>query len=350
MFKGGRTISLESTLKVLQEGCGELLGWLDPDEARRWMSEEKNRRHEDKRMTMREAVNRFTRDGDYFALGGFGHVRVSMAAIYEIIRQGRRNLTIAGKTAVHDVDILIAGRAVDKVECAYSFGHELRGLSPAGRRAVENGRVKVVAEISNAGFQWRFKAAAMGLPFLPARVMLGTDTFRFSSAKIVEDPFTGKPLCLIPACYPDFAIIHVHRCDKYGNAQIDGIEIEDIDLARAAKRLVITTERIVDEEDIRKDPGRTSIPYFLVDAVCEAKYGSHPGNMPGLYYSDEEHMAEWLRLSRTEEGVREYIGKYVMSVENFEEYITLIGGEAKMRLLERIEALEEQLKCPWAVR
>ncbi|MBS7630108.1 CoA transferase subunit A, partial [Candidatus Bathyarchaeota archaeon] len=107
-------------MKVIHEGSGELLGWLDPDEARRWMAEEKNRRFEDKRMTISEAVKRFTSDGDYFALGGFGHVRVSMAAIYELIRQGRRNLTIAGKTAVHDIDILIAGKVVDKVECAYS--------------------------------------------------------------------------------------------------------------------------------------------------------------------------------------------------------------------------------------
>ncbi|MFQ6052890.1 MAG: CoA transferase subunit A, partial [Candidatus Bathyarchaeia archaeon] len=311
-------------MKVLEEGRGELLGWLDPDEARRWMAENKSRGLEDKRMPLREAVERFTRDGDYFALGGFGHIRFSMAASYEMIRQGRRNLAMAAKTAVHDVDVLVASGVVDRVECAYSFGHELRGLSPAGRRAVEGGRVKVVAEISNAGFQWRFKAAAMGLPFMPARVMLGTDTLRLSSAKVVEDPFTGKPLCLLPACYPDFAFIHVHRCDKYGNAQIDGIVIEDLELARAAKRLILTTEQLVDEEEIRREPHRTVIPFYLVDAVCEVPYASHPGNMPGLYYSDEEHMAEWLALSRTEEGVEEYLERYVISVEDFSEYIERI--------------------------
>jgi acyl CoA:acetate/3-ketoacid CoA transferase alpha subunit len=334
-------------MNVIETGRGELLGWMDPDDARRWIAEKKSRGLEDKMMTLKEAVERFTRNGDYFALGGFGHIRFSMAAIYEMIRQGRHDLAMAAKTAVHDVDVLIGGGVINKVECAYAFGHELRGLSPAGRRAAEDGRVKVVAEISNAGFQWRFKAAAMGLPFIPARVMLGTDTFRYSSAKVVEDPFTGKPLCLLPACYPDFAFIHVHRCDMYGNAQIDGTIIEDRELAMAAKRLIITSEEIVSEDEIRRAPDRTVIPHFLVDAVCEVPYGSHPGNMPLLYYSDEEHLAEWLYLSRTEEGVKDYLDKYVFSVEDFTEYIELVGGEEKMEYLRRLEALEVPLVAPW---
>jgi len=337
-------------LKVIDEGHGELHAWMDPDDARAWMAEKKSRQLSDKVMTLKEAINRFTFDGGYLAMGGFGHVRVSMAGIYEMIRQNRRNLVIAGKTAVHDVDVLIASGVVDRVECAYSFGHELRGLSPAGRRAVEGGSVKVVAELSNAAFQWRFKAAAMGLPWLPARVMMGTDTFNYSSSKVVEDPYTGKPICLIPACYPDFAFVHVHRCDRYGNAQIDGTVIEDKELAMAAKRLIVTTEELVSEEEIRAAPDRTVIPFFIVDAVCEVPYGSHPGNMPLLYYSDEEHMAEWLSLSKTEEGVKQYLDKYVYSVNDLAEYISLVGGEAKMEYLRRLERLEEPLKAPWAKR
>ena len=337
-------------MKVLEEGSGELLAWMDPDDARRWMAEKKSRQLTDKVIPLREAIHKFTYDGGYLAMGGFGHVRVSMAGIYEMIRQKRRNLILAGKTAVHDVDILIASGVVDRVECAYALGHELRGLSPAGRRAVEGGKVKVLAELSNAAFQWRFKAAAMGLPWLPARIMMGTDTFRQSSSKVVEDPYTGKPLCLIPACYPDFAFVHVHRCDRFGNAQIDGTVIEDKELAMAAKRLIITTEEIVPEEEIRGSPDRTVIPFFMVDAVCEVPYGSHPGNMPRLYYSDEEHLAEWLQLSRSEEGVKQYLDRYVYPVEGFAEYIALVGGEEKMNYLRRLEALEESLSAPWAKR
>ncbi|MBC8223170.1 CoA transferase subunit A, partial [Candidatus Bathyarchaeota archaeon] len=195
---------------------------------------------------------------------------------------GRAGMAVAGEAAVQGVEVLVAGGVVTRVGCAYAFGLELRGLSPAGRRAVESGRVKVVGEISNAGFQWRFKAAAMGLPFMPTRSMLGSDTLRMSSSKVVEDPFSGKPLCLLPACYPDFVFMHVHRCDIHGNAQIDGITIEDGELARAAKRLILTTEEIVDTEEIRDHPDRTAVPFYLVDAVVEVPYGSHPGNMPGL--------------------------------------------------------------------
>ncbi|MFW6109703.1 MAG: CoA transferase subunit A, partial [archaeon] len=266
---------------------------------------------------------------------------------YELIRQRRRNLTMAGKTSVHDVDILIGGDVVDRIECAYAHGHELRGLSPCGRRATESGKVKIVAELSNAAFQWRFKAASMGLPWLPARIMMGTDTFKYSSSKIVEDPFTGDPITLIPACYPDFAFIHVHRCDRFGNCQIDGTTIEDIELSRAAKRLIVTTEEIIPHDEIIDHPDKTAIPFFLVDAVVESKFGSHPGNMPGLYYSDEEHMAEWLKLSRSEAGVQEYLDKYIYGVENQEEYLERIGGLEKMVYLARLENLEVPLRAPW---
>lgn len=334
-------------MNVLDEGHGELCGWMSPDDARKWMREKKSRILTDKRVSLRDAVGEYTRDGDYFAMGGFGHIRLSMQGIYELIRQNRRNLTMAGKTSVHDVDILIGGGVVDRIECAYAHGHELRGLSPCGRRATESGKVKIVAELSNAAFQWRFKAASMGLPWLPARIMMGTDTFKYSSSKIVEDPLTGDPITLIPACYPDFAFIHVHRCDRFGNCQIDGTTIEDIELSRAAKRLIVTTEEIVPHEEIIDHPDRTAIPFFLVDAVVESKFGSHPGNMPGLYYSDEEHMAEWLKLSRSEAGVQEYLDKYIYGVESQEEYLERIGGLEKMVYLARLENLEVPLRAPW---
>ncbi|MBD3171386.1 CoA transferase subunit A [Candidatus Bathyarchaeota archaeon] len=334
-------------MNVLDEGHGELCGWMSPDDARKWMREKKSRILTDKRVSMRDAVGEYTRDGDYFAMGGFGHIRLSMQGIYELIRQRRRNLTMAGKTSVHDVDILIGGDVVDRIECAYAHGHELRGLSPCGRRATESGKVKIVAELSNAAFQWRFKAASMGLPWLPARIMMGTDTFKYSSSKIVEDPFTGDPITLIPACYPDFAFIHVHRCDRFGNCQIDGTTIEDIELSRAAKRLIVTTEEIIPHEEIIDHPDRTAIPFFLVDAVVDSKFGSHPGNMPGLYYSDEEHMAEWLKLSRSEAGVQEYLDKYIYGVESQEEYLERIGGLEKMVYLARLENLEVPLRAPW---
>ena len=146
-------------MEVLSEGQGELIGWHDPDEARDWVINNKSRELRDKTMSAGEAVSRFVRDGDYIASGGFGHIRVSMSIVYEIIRQKRRNLTIAGKTSVHDLDLLVTSGCVNRAEVAYSFGHELRGLSPGSRRMVESGQCKVIAETSNGGYQWRWLAA-----------------------------------------------------------------------------------------------------------------------------------------------------------------------------------------------
>jgi acyl CoA:acetate/3-ketoacid CoA transferase alpha subunit len=334
-------------MEVLDEGKGELLAWCDPDEHREWVRKNKSLSMESKVMDLSEAISKFVHDGCYLAMGGFGHIRVSMAAIYEIIRQRKRDLVFAGKTAVHDIDVLIAAGCVSKVEVAYCFGHELRGLSPASRRAVESGKVKIAAEWSNAAFQWRFKAAASGLPWIPARILMGTDTFRRSAAKIVKDPFTGKPICLIPACFPDVAIIHVHECDEYGNCRINGSLIMDFELARAAKRLIITTEKIIPNEKIREEPWRTCIPYFYVDAVVEVPYGCHPCNMPGCYYFDEEHMAEYLRSTLTEEGTKQYFDKYVYGVKDFNEYLELVGGVKKLKYLEALEQGRARFTYPW---
>lgn len=328
-------------MNILQTGQGELIGWHDPDEHRAWVAAHKSRALQDKRTTLHEAVAQYVPDGALIACGGFGHIRVSMAAIYEIIRQRKRDLTFCGKTAVHDSDVLIAAGCVNRIEVAYAFGHELRGLSPASRRAVEGGRCRVVAEISNAGYQWRFLAAAMGLPFIPTRVMLGTDTLAHSSARVIEDPFSGKPIALLPACYPDVVLMHVHRADRYGNCQIDGIIIEDFELARAARRLIVTTEEIVDEDVIREHPQRTIIPYYLVDAVIEAPYGAHPTLMPDQYYFDEAHIGEWLQFSKTDEGATEYLDRYVYGVEDFAEYLELIGGKDRMEHLRRVEHLKD---------
>jgi acyl CoA:acetate/3-ketoacid CoA transferase alpha subunit len=334
---------MAKVMEIVAEGEGELLGWHDPDENRAWIRDNKPRGLIDKRMTPQEAVAKFIQDGDFLAVGGFGHIRVPMVLIYEIIRQGRRNMVIAGKTAVHDIDVLIGANCVDKVECAYAFGHELRGLSPAGRRAVESGKIQVVAEISNGAYQWRFLAGMMGVPFIPVRNLIGTDTFAKSSAKQVRDPWSDKIVTLLPAAYPDVALFHVPRCDKYGNAQIDGILVEDFELARAARRVLITTEEIVNEEDIRRDPRQTVIPFYVVDAVCEVPYGAHPTLMPYQYFFDEEHIHEWMTLSKTEEGTQEYLEKYVFGVANFNEYLERIGGLRKLHQLRQVELLREPM-------
>ena len=179
----------------------------------------------------------------------------------------------------------------------------------------------------------------MGVPFLPAHSMLGTDTFEHSAACVVECPFTGERLAAVPALYPDVAAIHVHEADRFGNCRFTGTSVADLDLARAAKRLIITCERLIPEEEIRRDPTRTVIPFFCVDAVCEVPYGSYPGNMPGEYFSDEDHLAAWMAAERDEGRYRRVAGGPLLGVKDFGDYLTRCGGLSRMQELRRRELL-----------
>jgi acyl CoA:acetate/3-ketoacid CoA transferase alpha subunit len=322
---------------MLEQGEGDLLSKVTAEDIRDWNREHKLRGLVDKITTTKTAVEKYVKDGSYIGIGGFGHIRISMPSIYEIVRQRIKHLRVSGHTAVHDLDVLIAGDCVDAVDVAYSFAYETRGLSKNSRRAVESGKIKCV-EWTNASLSWRIKAAAMGLPFLPARNLLGSDTFKYSAAKTIECPFTGQRLVALPALMPDVAIIHVHYADKYGNCAIRGTTVKDDDLAKASKRVIVTAERIVPDTFFRDNPERTTIPYFCVDAVVEAPHGSHPGNMPHEYYFDEEHIRNYMRAGADETTLNEYLEKWIYSVNDFEEYLDLVGTK-KLNELRRLEDL-----------
>ncbi|MCP4123684.1 MAG: CoA transferase subunit A, partial [Bacteroidetes bacterium] len=238
-------------------------------------------------MELKDAINTYVQDGDYLGIGGFGANRTPVAACHEIVRQQKKNMGFAGHTSTHDMQILSAGEVYDRLDAAYVVGLEARGLSACSRRYLESGKVKIT-EWTNYCLTLRMKAAAMGVPYLPARNLIGTDTFKKSAAKLTECPFTGKRLVLLPALYVDVAVIHVHEADIYGNSRFRGIAVSDLDLASASKRLIITTERLISNEEIKRDPTDTDIPYHLVDAVCEVPYGAYPGTMPYEYFSDED--------------------------------------------------------------
>ncbi|GAH04784.1 unnamed protein product, partial [marine sediment metagenome] len=263
-------------MNVIQSGVGELIQPPDMNAFREW-NRKKPKALVDKRMTEAEAIKTFLRDGDYIGTELYGTVRCPMSLVNEIVRQGVKDLRVAGQ-GVLELDMLLGASLVKALDITY-IGLEVYGVSNCLRREVESGRVEKVVDWSNASIAWRFKAAAMGVPFIPVRSMLGTDTLKFSAAKVVECPFTGENICLLPALVLDVGLIHAHRADKYGNAQIDGISGFAAELARASKRLLISAEEIVDTEIIRAQPDRTIIPYYLVDAVVEAPFGSHPGEM-----------------------------------------------------------------------
>jgi glutaconate CoA-transferase subunit A len=298
----------------------------------------------DKVTTVAEAVRRLVHDGDYLAIGGFGTDRIPTAVVHEILRQGQQRLGFAGHTATHDFELLCAGnlmgrgQTLAKVDAAYIVGLEARGLSPHARRVMSSGEIEVT-EWTNYALAVRFRAAAMGVPFLPARSMLGTDTLAKSAAKVIECPFTGEKLVALPALYPDIAAIHVHEADRYGNCRLRGVTVADLDLARAAKRLIITCERLIPSDEIRSDPSRTAIPFFCVDAVCEAPFGSFPANMPYEYFSDESHFRQWLEVEEDLDRFREFLNEYIYGVKDFAEYLQKCGGLRRMQELRAQEFL-----------
>ncbi len=324
----------------LNQGRNTLFTDPDPDNAREFFRL-KSRAMVNKVTTARDAVQRLLNDGDYLAIGGFGANRIPTAILHEICRQGKKNLAFAGHTSTHDMQILVGGDCIDRLDIAYIIGLEARGLSPNARRAVESGNIKLT-EWTNATLSWRIKAAAMGLSFIPARNIMGTDTFTYSASKEILCPFTGKKFAAHPALYPDFAAIHVHECDIYGNARVYGASVSDQDLAKAAKRVVLTTERIIPNEEIRRLPHATFIPFWCVDAVVEVPYGSYPGNMPYEYFSDEEYLKQWLAIEKDPEEFRKFFRKQVLETKDFNEYLYLNGGIEKIQKLRAIEHMIER--------
>jgi len=287
--------------------------------------------------TVKESVSKMIHDGDYIATGGFGMIRIPTAILHEIVRQGKKDLVFSGHTSTHDCEILAAGKCFNRCDIAYVIGLEAMGIPKMTRKYFEN-EVEYT-EWTNSAMSWRLKAAAMGIPFLPVRTMLGTDTGKYSAAKEIVCPFTGKKLFAVPALYPDVAIIHVHEADIYGNSHIKGITVSDIDLARAAKRVIITTEKLVPEEFFRNNPANTTIPFPLVDAVIEVPFGSYPGNMPFEYYLDIKHLQAWLNAEQDIKTYQTFIHENIFNCIDFNEYLNLNGGLERMRKLRNIEYL-----------
>lgn len=317
--------------EVLESGAGELFQPPDLDAFREWNRTKKSRGLVDKLMTEQEAVAQFVTDGCYLGTELYGTVRAPMSVVREVIRQGITDLSVCGQ-GVLELDMLVSTGVVRRLDVTY-LGMEVYGVSKSLRREVESGRLKTV-EWSNAAITWRFKAAAMGVPFVPARSMLGTDTLKYSAAKVVRDPFTGIKLALIPALILDVGLIHVHRADRYGNCQIDGITGFGVEMARASRRLIVSAEEIVPTEEIRRYPERTAIPYYLVDAVVHAPFGSHPGEMAYVYCRDEPEIRRWVDANDTAEGAAAYLKETVHDLPDHEAYLEWVGEARMARLRE----------------
>ena len=280
------------------------------------------------------------KDDDCIAIGGCLYSRTPLALLMEVLRQGRKGLTLSRNLMCYEGEWFIEMNAVKTIVASW-FGIALTwGLSRVMRGAVENGLVSY-EEWSHMALGLRYRAGAMGLPFLPSLTMLGSDLMEVGGAKTMACPFTDQTLSLIPALLPDVAVLHVHRADRFGNCQIDGYGHMDADIALAASTVLVTAEEIVDDEVIRQHPERTVIPGFVVDAVTEVPFGAFPHECYGLYEADFSHFGVYVEQSRDTAlgGVKGYLDKYLFGTNTHQEYLDLFGSET----LERQARLAKQL-------
>ena len=280
--------------------------------------------------SLSEAISTYVHDGDTLYLAGFTHL-IPFAAGHEIIRQGRKDLTLARATPDLIYDQMGAAGCAKKIIFSY-MGNPGVGSLKLLRRLVEAGRLEW-EEYSHFGMITRLQAGASGLPFLPMNQTAAADLEHANPLyRRVTDPYSGQEVVVLPPLHPDVAIVHVQRADASGNAHIWGIIGEQKEAAFAARHVILTAEEIVPEEVIRSDPNRTLIPEFVVDAVCCVPHCAHPSYTQGYYDRDNEFYLRWDEISETDEAAQAYLQEWVYGVPDREAYWQKLGPETRARL------------------
>jgi glutaconate CoA-transferase subunit A len=279
----------------------------------------------DKRMTA-EAATALIRDGDHVAIGGTLYSRTPMALVFALLRQRRRHLTVSRTLACYEIELLLATGALDRIVSSWVGIGLPWGLPPIFRHYTESGQVRY-DEWSHLAMGLRYKAGAMGVPFLPSLTMLGSDLARTLDLQTVTCPYTGEQLAAVPALNPDVALIHVHRADMFGNVQVDGYRHMDTDMAKAARTVIVSAEEIVSPEVIAGRPDQTMLPHFAVDAVVAAPHGAYPHECYGRYGPDLEHFDAYARSVRADgaaAGLR-YVEENVDAHADFAAFLAAAG-------------------------
>jgi glutaconate CoA-transferase subunit A len=301
-----------------------------------------------KLLSMRDAIAEFVPDGTSVALGLQMEQMIPFAAGHEIIRQKKRGLTLIGPISDILFDQLIGAGCVEKVIAAW-VGDVMMGSAYNFRRAVEEDGLKVI-NMTNFTVALALQAGAMGVPFLPTKTALGSDTVRdneffvemkspFSDTSLGDGrPYPSEPsearqsegplregLLAVKALNPGVAIVHVQRADRDGNAHCWGNFGVMMEGVRAAKRVIVVAEEIVDAEVIASDPNRTAIPGFLVTAVVESRYGAHPSPVQGYYKRDDAFFRQYHEGTKTKPDNDAWLKRWVYQVADRNAYMTQLG-------------------------
>ena len=277
-------------------------------------------------MSSKDAIDRFVKDGMIVHLGGFGHL-YPYSLTHEVIRQRKRSLTICKHSPELLADQLIGAGCVNKLIFGF-MGNP--GVAPAYcfDRAIHQNIPEPIQleEYSHHGLTTRLRAASYGLSFLPTKSMFASDYSKITpNIKTIICPFSGEKYVALPSLNPDVTLIHVQRVDYDGNAQAWGVLGDIVEGAFASKKVIVSTEEIVSNDIIRRDPNRTIIPGFKVDAVVKSPWGSHPSYTQGYYDRDNKYYSEYADSTKTLEGFEKWLLTWFDDVEDRDEYVGKLG-------------------------
>ncbi|MEJ2012262.1 MAG: CoA-transferase [Anaerolineales bacterium] len=283
--------------------------------------------------SMREAVERYVSDGCSLAVEGFTAF-ICFAAAHEIIRQGRRDLTLIRMTPDLVYDQMVAAGTARKLIFSY-LGNPGIGSLHAIRRAVEQGLPGPLEleEYTHFGMIGRYIAGASRLPFFPLRSFSGSDLPRVNpNIRMLTDPFLGEQIAVVPPLNPDVAILHAQRADEQGNTQAWGLLGVQKEVAFASRHVIVVVEEIVEPALIRRDPNRTLIPDMIVDAVVHEPFGAHPSYVQGYYDRDNQQDQAWDGLSREPQALQDWLERWVYGVQDRQAYLKLLPPGTLERL------------------
>jgi len=307
----------------------------------------------DKTMTLSQAIQDLVKDGSHISIGGFTINRNPMAAVYELIRQKKRDLHLYAHSNGQGVDELVGGGVLSKLEIAYGGSGRFAPTCIRFKKAVQEGTI-AVEDYSNFQMTLRFLAGALGVPFLPTRSGMGSDILarwgfsvetRSSDPKlpdkkavVMDNPFgdwaeTTK-VVLVPAIRPDVTIIHAQKAAIDGTVRINGLTFADVEQAKAAEHVIVTCEEVTAPDDLRDNADLNTLPPFCVDAVCHVPLGAYPTACYGYYDYDPKYLKEYAAFAREEDAFRGYMEKYIFGTDSHEHFLALIDSEQ----LERIKA------------
>lgn len=283
---------------------------------------------QDKVVSMTEAIETYVKDGMTVALEGFSHL-IPFAAAHEIMRQGRRDLTLCRMTPDIVSDQLLAAGCVSKLVASFFASGSAGSLHELRRRVEDHDPVKLeVEEYSHYGMVCRYQAGASGLPFFPLLSYAGSDMPKLNPRiKLVKNPYGEGTIYVVPPLNPDVTIVHAQRADRSGNVQIWGISGVQQEAVYAAKKAIVVVEEIVDDEVIRSDPSRTLIPSHAVDAIVVCPQGAHPSYAQGYYDRDCAFYRRWTPISKDPVRLRNWLQEWVLGTADHEEYLAKLGAD-----------------------